>query len=400
MMIALGILGGGGYLLVRHFPLLGGGHAAAANKKTRNVPIVTTTARRGDLNVYLTSLGTVTAFNTVTVRSRVDGEIMKILFTEGQMVHEGDPLAEIDPRPFEVQLAQAEGQLAKDQALLKSASLDLERDKRLVVARAAAQQQLDTQQATFGQMEGTVKSDQATVDNAKLQLVYCHITAPISGRIGLRRVDKGNLIQASDLNGLAVITQIQPIAVIFTVPQDDIFRVQQKNKTGEGLVVEAYNRDLETKLATGSLMAIDNQVDPTTGTVRLKAVFSNEQSILFPNQFVNSRLLIDTRKNAVLVENAAVQRGPSSTFAYVVKSDETVELRNLVIGPTEGDQTIIESGLAPGEVVVTEGTDKLQPGSKVQLRRPKPAATAEGTQKTEQANQRTQGTKSRENRRT
>ncbi len=362
------VAGGGTYLAARYnlLPSFGGkGPSKAAPKST---PVVTAVARQGDLNIYLSSIGTVTAFQTVTVRSRVDGELMKVAFTEGQMVHEGDLLAEIDPRPFEVQQAQAEGQLARDQATLNQGNLDLQRDEKLAAQKAVSPQQLDAQRATVGQFAGAVKADQAMIDNAKLQQIYCRIKAPISGRIGLRLVDKGNFVQASNPAGLAVITQLQPIAVIFTVTQDEILRVQQKSRSVEGLVVEAYDRDMKQRLATGKLMAIDNQVDLGTGTVKLKARFDNEDNALFPNQFVNARLLIETRHNAVIVPAAAIQRGPRSTFVYVVQPDQRVELRNVVAGPTEADQTIVESGMSAGETVVIEGTDKLQPDSKVEVR--------------------------------
>lgn len=337
----------------------------AAKPPARIVPVVTAAAQQRDLDLYLTGLGTVTAFNMVTVRSRVDGEMLKVAFTEGETVEQGDLLVEIDPRPYEVQLLQAQAQMAKDEAALKSAQLDLDRYNTLAKSKNVTQQQIDAQEAVVKQAALSIKADQAHIDNVKLQLIYCRITAPISGRIGLRMVDQGNMVHANDPRGLAMITQTQPIAVLFTVPQDDIVSVQRKINQGEKLVVDAYDRDFKTKLATGSLLAVDNQVDSSTGTLRLKAVFENQDNLLFPNQFVNARLLIETLHDAIVVPTAAVQRGPNWVFVYVVQPDETVELRKVVPGQTEGDVTVIESGLSAGEVVVTEGLDKLQPGTKV-----------------------------------
>jgi membrane fusion protein, multidrug efflux system len=349
-------------------PLIPFGRAtAAAGTKSgqRVVPVRTAVVQQRDVNVYINGLGTVTAFKTVTLRSRVDGEIVKIGFSEGQSVGEGELLAEIDPRTYQSQLKQAEGQLARDEATLKLAKLTLARGADLLKTKSIAQQQLDEQSAMVEQLEGTIQTDEALVANARLQLSYCRIVAPISGRIGLRLVDQGNIVHANDLAGMAVITQLRPIALVFPIPQDDIPRVQKQSRETETLVVDAYDRDFKIKLATGKLLAIDNQVDATTGTLRLKAIFENEDGTLFPNQFVNARLLVDTKRDAVVAPSAAVQRGPSSTFVYVVNSEEKAELRNVVIGETEGAETIITSGLVAGEVVVTDGVEKLQHDTKV-----------------------------------
>ena len=327
----------------------------------RVIPVTTAIVGQRDMALYLNGLGTATAFKTVTVRSRVEGELLEVHFSEGQTVNAGDVLAEIDSRAFEVQRDQAEGQLARDEATLKLAKLTLERYQDLLKSNVIAQQQLDDQASLVQQTEGAIQAVRAMLANARLQLSYCHIVAPIGGRIGLRLVDQGNFVRANEPSGLAVINQLQPIAVVFTIPQDDIARVLKQTRDDQALTVDVFDRDFRTKLASGKLAAIDNQVDPTTGTLRLKAVFENEDQLLFPNQFVNARLLVDTKRDAIVVPSAAVQRGPTSTFVYVVLADETVDLRNVVIGPIEGSETSIESGLTVGEIVVTDGIDKLQP---------------------------------------
>jgi multidrug efflux system membrane fusion protein len=332
------------------------------------VPVVAASTRRGDMPVYLNGLGSVTALNTVTVRTRVDGQIVKVHFTEGQLVKEGEPLVEIDPRPFQVQLEQAEGQLAHDQALLANANIDLERYKVLFSQDAIPKQQLDTQVSMVNQNGATIKSDQAQIDNAKLQLVYAHITSPLTGRIGLRLVDGGNMVHATDVTGLAVITELQPIAVIFNIAEDSLPQVTKKMAAGQPLTVNAYDRDLKVKLASGTLLTIDNQIDQTTGTVKFKALFENKDLSLFPNQFVNARLLLETKHGAVIAPTAAIQRSPQSTFVYVVKNDNSVEVRNISVGITEGDEASVEKGLDAGEKVVVDGIDKLQQGTKVSVR--------------------------------
>lgn len=350
--------------------------AEAAKKRAaqRAVPVAGAAARTGDLPVYLTGLGTVTALNTVTVRSRVDGQLIRVAFQEGQLVHAGDLLAEIDPRPFRVQLMQAEGQKAKDEATLKNARLDLARYEILVQQDSAPRQQLDTQAATVNQLEASVVSDQAQVESAKLNLTYSRVTAPISGTVGLRLVDVGNIVHAADPNGLLVITQIQPITVIFTIPADQLPQVLRQKQSGQQLPVDAFDRDLKNKLASGTLLALDNQIDQTTGTVKIKAIFPNENLALYANQFVNARLLVDTLSGVVLVPTAAIQRSPQSTFVFVIKPDSTVDMRNVEVQMTQGDETAIRKGIAPGETVVTDGVDKLQPGSKVALATPGAAA--------------------------
>jgi multidrug efflux system membrane fusion protein len=332
-----------------------------------------------DMPVYLVGLGSVTPLYSVNVKTRVDGQLVQVDFKEGQFVRKGQQLALIDPRPFQVALNQAQAQKFKDEAQLRDARLNYQRYKDLLQQSGAmSQQQVDTQLATADQLEGAVRADQAAIDNAKLQLTYCHITSPIDGRVGLRLVDPGNIVHAADTNPLLVITQLQPITVIFTLPQDQLPAVAQRMKHGQ-LRVDAYSRDDQSKLTSGTLLTIDNQIDPTTGTGRLKAEFKNPGNELWPNQFVNVHLLLETRKNSLVIPAAAIQRGPEGTYVFLVKADHTVDVRPVTIAISQNNLTAVESGLTANDTVVTDGQDKLQAGSKVEPRtagRPQTAPAA------------------------
>ena len=341
------------------------------------VSVAVAKVQQQDMPVYLVGLGSVTAFYTANIKSRVDGQIMRVNFQEGQVVKEGDLLIVIDPRPFQVQLEQMQAQLFKDQATLRDARLNLQRYTTLIPSGSIAQQQVDTQQSLVDQLDGQVRTDQAQIDNAKLQLVYCNITAPFTGRVGLRQVDPGNIVHATDTNPMLILTQLQPIAVIFTLPEDQLPTVAQHMKNST-LLLEAYSRDDQTKLATGKLQTIDNQIDPTTGTAKLKAVFDNKDNQLWPNQFVNANLLLETQKNSTVLPTAAILRGPQGAFVYLVKSDNTVEARTVTIALTQGATTAVSSGINPGDTVVTDGQDKLQTGSSVEPRSAGPGNTAGG----------------------
>jgi multidrug efflux system membrane fusion protein len=366
-LIALAALAAGAYwLYVRWHNAQAAAAAKQATPGSQTIPVSTAAAQRGDIPVYLNGLGAVTAFNTVNVKTRVDGQLLSIAFKEGEFAKEGAPLAELDPRPFEVQLAQAKAQLAKDQATLANAQVDLARYRLLAEKGVIPSQQLDTQAATVRSDQAVIEADNAQIANAQLQLVYCHIKAPISGRIGLRQVDVGNIVHANDPNGIITITQVQPIAVLFTIPEDSLAQVLKRLRAGEHPPVEAYDRSGQNKIASGKLLTLDNQIDPTTGTSRLKAVFDNKDSSLFPNQFVNVRLLVETKQSQIIIPAVAVQRGPQGTFVYIVQADQTVDIRPVTAGVTEGSQTAIETGLKDGEQVVVDGVDKLKAGSKVQ----------------------------------
>ncbi|MGO9897334.1 MAG: MdtA/MuxA family multidrug efflux RND transporter periplasmic adaptor subunit [Bryobacteraceae bacterium] len=348
--------GGGGF---------GGGRGAALGP----VPVVVTKVARSSIPVYLNGLGNVSPYYTVTVKSRVDGQLMKLHFNEGDLVKEGQVLIEIDPRPYQVQLDLAQATLAHDQALVANAKVDLDRYKLLVKTDAIPSQQLDTQAALVAQYEATIKQDQASIDNAKLQLTYSKITAPITGVVGLRLVDPGNIVHAADANGMITITQLQPISVLFTIPEDSLPEVTQKLRAGAHLPADAYNRDNSKKLASGMLVTLDNEIDNTTGTSKLKAVFDNKDNALFPQQFVNIRLLVNTLGNQLVVPNVAVQNGQQGTFVYVVDEDSRVHLKTVQVGITTATSADILSGISDGDRVVVDGTDRLIEGAVVRVRK-------------------------------
>jgi membrane fusion protein, multidrug efflux system len=329
------------------------------------VPVALVPVEKGDMPVTLSQLGTVTPLAMVTVKTQISGYLMQVAFQEGQMVKKGDFLAQIDPRPYQVALEQAQAQLAKDQALLKNAQLDLQRYNTLVAQNSIAKQTRDTQVSLVAQYEATVKADQAQIDAQKLNLTYCRIVSPVTGRVGLRQVDAGNYVQTSDANGIVVVTQLQPISIIFTLPEDKLPEVMNRVRTGAVLAVTAYDRTGSNELAQGKLETVDNQIDTTTGTVKLRAIFDNNQEVLFPNQFVNVKLLVNTLHDADIVPNSAIQRGAPGTFVYVVKPDRTATVQKVKLGPSDGQRIAILAGLQPGENVVIDGADRLRDGAKV-----------------------------------
>ncbi|MGZ4958243.1 MAG: MdtA/MuxA family multidrug efflux RND transporter periplasmic adaptor subunit [Methylomonas sp.] len=346
-----------------------GGKSRGHEHEEKPAVVSVETAGKADFPVYLNGLGTVTALRTVTVKPRVDGELVKVAFSEGQMVKEGDLLAEIDPRPYQIQLQQAEGQLQRDEALLKNAEMDHARYQTLLEQDSIAAQKTATQEAQVKQYRGNVEMDKAQVNNAKLQLSYARLTAPISGRVGLRQIDQGNIVHANDAGGLAVITQLQPISVVFTLPEDKVQAVIQRRRGNDAINIEAYDRAGKTKLAEGKLLAMDNQIDPTTGTLKLKAQFDNQERTLFANQFVNIKMHLETLASVTEVSSAAIQHDTQGAYVYVVGPEKTIQLRRVTLGPSEADKVAILENLAAGETVVVEGTDRLREGSQVDVAR-------------------------------
>jgi membrane fusion protein, multidrug efflux system len=340
----------------------GGGRNAGA------ISIVPEPIGKGDIGINLNALGTVTSLATVTIRTQISGYLMKVDFTEGQEVKKGDLLAQIDPRPYEAVLAQAKGNLARDEALLKGAQVDLARYQGLAAQNAIPHQTLDTQIALVSQDTGSVEADRAMVKAAEVNLQYCRIVSPLDGRVGLRQVDQGNYVTPGDTNGLVVITQLQPISVLFTLPEDNLQAISKRINDGATLPAAAYDRGGANKLADGVLQTFDSQIDPTTGTIKLRAQFDNDPRVLYPNQFVNIRLLVDTHKDVVVMPTAGIQRGVPGTFVYLVNDDSTVSVRKVVLGITDGNRIEVSSGLAPGDRIVVDGADKLRDGAKINIR--------------------------------
>jgi membrane fusion protein, multidrug efflux system len=394
-LILLILVAGGGYAAYRHFssqPQASGspsgrGRGAGRTQQGPPQPVGAATIDTGDIHVVLSQLGTVTPLATVTVKTQINGQLSQVAFTEGQLVKQGDFLAQIDPRPFQVTLEQAEATLAHDQALLADARLDLARYNKLVAQDSVASQTRDTQAALVHQDEATVKLDQASIDSSKLNLIYCHIISPVNGRVGLRQVDQGNYVQTSDTNGLVIITQLQPISVIFTMPEDALPAVVKAMHGTAKLQVTAFDRANTTQLAVGELETLDNQVDVTTGTVKARAIFQNTDDELFPNQFVNANLLVTTLQNVVRIPTAGIQRGAPGTYAYVINANNTVSIRPIKLGQADGGMTEVTSGLKAGERVVVDGADRLRDGQTVTIPPPPSATPAAATTDTPPAAQ-------------
>jgi multidrug efflux system membrane fusion protein len=341
---------------------------AGAGRNAAPMSIVPETVSKGDIGINLNALGTVTSLATVTIKTQISGYLLKIDFKEGDDVKKGDLLAEIDPRPYEATLAQVKGQLARDEALLKGAQVDLARYQGLAAQNAVPRQTLDTQVALVAQDQGTVEADRGIVRSAEVNLQYCHILSPLDGRVGLRQVDQGNYVTPGDASGLVIITQLQPISVLFTVPEDNLQPISKRLQAGAVLPATALDRSGASKIADGTLQTFDSQIDPTTGTIKLRAQFPNESKALYPNQFVNIRLLLDTHKDVTIMPTAGVQRGVPGTFVYLINADNTVSVRPIQLGATEGDRVEVRSGLAPGDRIVVDGADKLRDGAKINLR--------------------------------
>lgn len=358
-----------GYIYYRHRQAANDAAAKAkAAQQPRAVPIVTATARKGDIGVYVEALGAVTPVYTVNITSRVQGQVMNVYYKEGQMVRKGQPLLEVDPRPFQAAFTQVEGQLEHDQAVLSEARIDLDRYQQAFNRNAIAKQQLDDQTQIVKQDEGTVKNDQGLVANAQVNLVYTHITSPIDGRVGLRLVDPGNMVQANGTTPLVLVTQLAPITVIFSVAEDYLAEIQQQTRNGNKLTVDAYDRTQQTKIAEGKLLTIDNQIDTTTGTVKLRAEFPNKDGALFPNQFVNARLLVKTQHDAMLIPTAGIQRNAQGAYVYLIQNQKAA-IRTVKVGTTDGNTTAVE-GINPGDVIAVNGFDKLQDGILVRIQKP------------------------------
>ena len=360
--IVAAIVGGGWYIYERT-----GDNQTGPNKRSASVPVTLATVTKGDVDVVDRGLGTVTPITNITVKTQINGQLQEVAYQEGQLVHQGDLLVQIDARPYQAALEQAQGALTRDQALLKDAQLDLARYQKLVAQDSISKQQLDTQTALVQQYQGDVVTDQGQIDAASLNIAYCHIVAPITGRVGLRQVDVGNYVQTSDANGIVVLTQLDPISVLFTLPEDWLPAVMKELAAGNVLQTDAYDRAETVKLATGKLTAVDTEIDPTTGTVKMRAQFDNPDGVLFPNQFVNVHLRVNTIRDAVLAPQAAILRGAPGTFVYLTKDDDTVAVRPVKLGVTQGDNVQITDGLAPGNQVVIDGTDKLRDGAKYKL---------------------------------